>query len=102
MRPITTEVGDAVLRHLGLGLEDLIPKLRGPDLRLTPRVLERARQPGVLRVPTAHAAFPPLVHSGDLLLLEKEKSHRARPRWERLYILEVRGDTLVQIGRAHV
>lgn len=96
VRPMTAGVGDAVLRELGMGLEDLIPKLRGPDLNLTPRILERVREPGVMRVATARAACPPLVHPGDLLLLEKEESRRLRPRWERLYVLEVRGDTLIR------
>jgi hypothetical protein len=74
----------------------LIPPLRGPDLGLTPRILERARQPGVLRVATARAACPPLIHSGDLLLLEKEEARRLRPRWDRLYVLDLRGDTVVR------
>ena len=98
VRPMTADVADLLLRALKLDLEDLVPAQEGSAVGalLAPKVLERARRPDVIRVDTGGAAFPPAIRKGDLLLVERDESHRSRPRWQRFYVLEAGRDTLVR------
>lgn len=94
VRPMTADVADLVLKALSLDLEDLVPAREGTRVAalLSPKVLDRARRPEVVRVDTREAAFPPLIRKGDLLLLETEEKRRLHPRWERLYVLSTGKD----------